>query len=69
MSSYPGINLTVEVYDANNNLVDNVTLMTDENNLVYTVRTFYMTAHIPLMHTMQMTAIILHQIMQQEHLH
>lgn len=35
MSSYPGINLTVEVYDANNNLVDNVTLMTDENNLVY----------------------------------
>ena len=33
--AFPGINVTVEIYDSNNSLVDNVTLITNADNLVY----------------------------------
>ena len=33
--SFPGINVTVEIYNSNNTLVDNVTLITNADNLVY----------------------------------
>ena len=34
-NSYPGINITVEVYDSNSNLVDNVTLVTNNASQVF----------------------------------
>ena len=35
LNTYPGINFTIEVYDSNNNLVDNRTLMTNADSQVY----------------------------------